>query len=366
MKHIAKILIEFTKYALNNPSWNNHSTDYQVNYIHDHPNTKKTVTHHNNEKVPHAAFIELAKKKYSNIKESAQEVLKSLKSIAKDTNSSDMRIFLKNVNDLSYSMNLDVNVFSNKFRDFLQSKANEIKQQSRQEFLERNDRQLLEIGTSRAAILDDGYEKFSYIRRYVQPKINLNNALISENGNLSLQEAIVRNKDGLQKALTQWKTATNDIANTSDYMRLFGLVPEKTASDKFAAVPQWWTRLTSSEQKAYLRTHPHSDLRLTYREKEVNGIRVKKVDPRSLHESNFIGYLKNVKVNDIRKVLGNPNKRTEKHGIEWTAVVGHSLVSIYGGENDTWNIGGFSNGEYTFENLQKVFPFATVSKTLEN
>lgn len=121
---------------------------------------------------------------------------------------------------------------------------------------------------------------------------------------------------------------------------------------KSATTPDWWKSLPIRDQKRYLREHRHTNLRLHYPPKNINGLSIGKVDERNFTGSSYKGEI-DVDLRVLKQLFGQPNKTTED-GHEWFVKVGPRLVSIYNGEKRhglwKWHVGGFIGDEIKFLN----------------
>lgn len=125
---------------------------------------------------------------------------------------------------------------------------------------------------------------------------------------------------------------------------------------KLATIPEWWQKLSIKDQKEYIRQHPHTNLWLVYPKKEINGVKVSKIDARNSSGMSFISYAKNITKNDILKTFGTPNAKSKKYGDEWIVRIGPHAITIYGYDNNTIHIGGSLTKEDITPWLQKIFP----------
>lgn len=219
MKHIAKIMIEFAKYALNSCDsdewWNKLTLEQQEEYLNEHKNTEKRITARN--------LITYIGKKNAQLKDAEKHIAEVLKDIMQDTNLVDQITLMKNVDDLSFSMQNDVDDITRKMRDLTQSKSNNIKEKARLEQAKTKNREKFNQELDRAKLFDELYNKFLFITRR-KPKIDLNtNILDTKTGHLPLQKAIVKHLDRLQKVIYEWKSATKGISDKKDFIRLLGL-----------------------------------------------------------------------------------------------------------------------------------------------
>jgi len=131
---------------------------------------------------------------------------------------------------------------------------------------------------------------------------------------------------------------------------------------KRATVPDWWKLLSLRQQREYLRTHPHSELRLTYPSKVINDVKVGKIDRRNIEGTSLVGYLNGLTRQEIEAVFGHPNAFTQEYGEEWVVRMGPQIATLYGQhgqEKNRWHLGG-NHGmkNYLIPLVQKVFPNA--------
>lgn len=220
MKHIATIIVEFVKYAFCKQAdwWDELTFEQQEEYINNHENTEKRIT------AKH--FISFVGKKYNQLKNAEQNIASVLKSILEDTCLDDQISLMKNIDDMSSSMQDDVDDITRRFRDLTQKKSNSIKESARAEFVKTKNREKFNLELFRAKLFDELYNKFSFVTKR-KLKIDLLSSIADakNNGNLSLRKAIVKNYYPLQKAISEWKNATKGITNADkkDFVRLLGL-----------------------------------------------------------------------------------------------------------------------------------------------